>query len=141
MFTQVFKDASYPTSWGSNALDTAEAYPYAGVGYPATPINVLANQTSSNLLALHDSRVERSAGQPSISLSMQVQDYARFRPNAGGSNYNIYVTLGKVNWSVNANAVYANQQWILSPTSVVTVPVLTNSTDWPYWNIVCTEGQ
>jgi P pilus assembly chaperone PapD len=47
---------------------------------------------------------------------------------------NIYVTLGKVTWQVNASASNGTGGWALTPGSSVSTPVPdASSTEFPYW--------
>jgi hypothetical protein len=49
-----------------------------------------------------------------------------------GNGPNIYVTLGKVTWNVNATATYTNGAWVLNPGKPV-VPSWGPSQEFPYW--------
>ena len=127
-FTQVYDDESYPNNNGSNVLDVAEMYPHEG------PITVHTNTGALNTILFDDSPYEGSyLGGSSVSLVLQFKDYARFMPSGGGPN--IYVTLGKVIWNVNATATYTNGAWVLNPGNQV-VPSWDSSQEFPYWETV-----
>ncbi len=134
-FTQIYDDQSYPEAYGSNVLDTAEYYPYTGGLSKTPPIATDAMQWSKNVISLSDTPWD-SCGSVSGGLVLQVKDYARFRPNAGNPNANIYVTLGEVTWSVDANATRGTNGWALNAGSTVTPPSLNTSDEWPYWTTV-----
>ena len=126
-FTQVYDDQSYPNKNGSNVLDVAEMFPHEG------QINVLTNTGALNKIPFDDTPSEGSGGH-FVSLVIQFRDYARFMPSIGGPN--IYITLGKVTWNVNATATYTNGAWVLNPGNPV-VPSWGPSQEFPYWTKVC----
>jgi hypothetical protein len=127
-FTQTYDDQSYPNNNGSDVLDAAEIYPNPNQG----PITINpANNWTANMLALNDRPYEGSTPNGTfVSLVLQFRDYARFMPSIGGPN--IYITLGKVTWNVNATATYTNGAWVLNPGSPV-VPSWGTSQEFPSW--------
>ena len=117
------------------ALDTDVFY--TGTNGPAFPIAAFA---STNTINLWDSPSVQEIG-PTVAMSLSFSDYARFRP-AGPSN--IFVTLGIVNWSVNALTTGTTNgsggiiySW---PTGGVPTnePVLIDSAALPAWTNVST---
>jgi hypothetical protein len=127
-FTQTYDDESCPNASGSNVLDLAEFY----IG---SPVNVLTNSGAANILVLSDAPDEGSSLAGNfVSLVLQFRDYARFKPNLGDPSQNIYVTLGKVTWQVNASANSGTGGWALTPGSSVSTPVPdVSSTEFPFW--------
>jgi hypothetical protein len=125
-FTQVYDDQSYPTAYGSNVLDGAEMYPYQG------PITVSTNAAGArNTIAFNDLPAEISDYFGTfVSLVIQFRDYVRFMPNSGGPN--IYVTLGKVNWNVEAFAIKPYDDWVLLPGNPPS-PSWGPSEEFPSW--------
>jgi hypothetical protein len=124
-FTQVYDDQSSPSAYGSNVLDAAVVYPHEG------QISVSTNSAGArNAITFDDTPSETANSLSFVSLVIQFRDYVRFIPNAGGPN--IYITLGKVTWNVNATATYANGAWVLSPGSPV-LPSWGSSQEFPCW--------
>jgi hypothetical protein len=129
--TQIYDDQSYPNAIGSNVLDSSEFYPANGLRIPQ-PGPVSAGNCLGSYVGVLDTPHEGSGGATSVSLKLQFRDYIRFRPNAGGSNYNIYITLGKVTWSVDASATLTNNVWV-SESNNVASPAYISTNEWPYW--------
>jgi hypothetical protein len=70
-------------------------------------------------------------------MNLAFQDYIRFKPDAGNSDDNIYVTLGMITWSLSAEATQVGDTWIQSPTNSVTnVQSPNNSNQFPYWEAI-----
>jgi len=135
--TQVFDDSSSPASVnkGSNVLDKNEIYPSTGIPIKETPPSAL----SVNSITFTDSADNQLMGN-STSLKLNYQDYVRFKPT-GGPGQNIYVTLGKVTWKVDAvaNFIGGTSPWQVQqdPPPIVSLPQLDpTSVEFPYWNSV-----
>ena len=131
-FTQVYDDQSSPNNNGSNVLDVAEMYPGAITINPT-------NNWSVDTLSFNDTPSEGSSGNSYVSLVLQFRDYLRFKPLIGGGP-NIYVTLGKVTWNVNATSALTNGAWVFNPGSPV-IPSFVESQESPYWtNAAASHG-
>ena len=124
-FTQVYDDSSYPRNYGSNTLDWVEVYPHEG------QVNVLTNSGALNTPLFDDTPNESALDGSSVSLVIQFRDYLRFMPSVG-QGPNISITLGKVNWGVNASATYTNGGWILDAGNPV-IPSWGDSEEFPFW--------
>jgi len=129
IFTQVYDDQSYPTAYGSNVLDGAEIYQHEGL------IPVSTNAAGArNTITFDDQPSEESDYFGTfVSLVVQFRDYVRFMPTNGAPN--IYITLGKVTWSVDAVAIKPYDDWVLLPGNPV-VPTWGPSQEFPYWTNV-----
>ena len=135
IITQVFDDGSYPASdnFGSDVLDKADAYPSTTATIYATP----PAQVTVNYINYSDAPGNDLTGD-STSLVLNFRDYIRFEP-ANGPGPNIYVTLGKVTWNVDAWANLVGTTWQPSqnPPPTVSLPQLDpTSVEFPYWTSV-----
>ena len=132
--TQVYDDSSYPEedNTGSNMLDTVEAYTGTTttihVSPPHNPDPVPFSDNPGNRLYVD-----------TTSLVLNFRDYIRFQPSAGPGP-NIFVTLGKVTWNVDAWADIENGIWQIMPFSYISLPALDpTSVEFPYWEGIYTH--
>ncbi len=131
--TQVYDDESIPVNSGSNTLDCSTWYdiPKPNLTTVGVPFS------GTNQVALEDAPYEgcNSSVSNLTALVIQFRDYVRFRPDAGNVSENIFVTLGQVNWNVNAHATYSSGVWTKDPNSIVIGPVLDSQSDeFPFWS-------
>jgi hypothetical protein len=69
---------------------------------------------------------------------MHFKSYLRFKPDAGGAAWNIWVTLGVVNWSWTAAAWYTDSTWHLS--NFCPPPSFEDSIEPPVYTRVLVNG-
>ncbi|HEX5221657.1 MAG TPA: hypothetical protein VFZ59_18985, partial [Verrucomicrobiae bacterium] len=113
---------------GNDVLDGDEIYPFPG----PTPYAVLKGNWIASDLQFADAPWITCSPNPSED-HMAYKTFARFRPNIGDPSENIYVTLGIVNWRVDAKANYDGSEWLLDPSSAVSAPSLSESIFFPEW--------